>query len=362
MKTVTIAIISAITLLQTGCIGTPRYSKLKPQLEQWETNQEYGRSLDALSEVPPTDPDYLDAAKMRKHIEKKAAEYEQWVRRQTDMQLKQGDWAAALDQYDEALDKYPQSPVIKDGLVKLHQQQRADLEQLERKRLLMHGERLQEVLPVYQDIARTDPRSSDAQSRLKHILGEAARISRALAVIGNRALADSDLDNADETLSLAYSLNKDPVIEESLKTLRQKQAAASKRKREKRQQLAKKAQQQRNKRERAIEGILRRYERAFSKKDFLSARAELAKIEKLDNKHHKLASMKENLQKAVDNRVTRLFESGVSAYSRGLFERAADNWREVLALDPDHQQARENLQRAEKVLLKIQKLKSKQQE
>ena len=70
--------------------------------------------------------------------------------------------------------------------------------------------------------------------------------------------------------------------------------------------------------------------------------------------------MKSALQKVVDVKVSQLFEEGVSAYSRGHFERAARDWRTVLSLEPNHQQAKENLDRAEKVLEKLETLRLKQ--
>lgn len=70
--------------------------------------------------------------------------------------------------------------------------------------------------------------------------------------------------------------------------------------------------------------------------------------------------MKNKLMQAVSKEVERLFDTGVNNYSRGQFEKAADNWRTLLQLQPGHQQARENLDRANKVLDKLEKLKAKQ--
>jgi tetratricopeptide (TPR) repeat protein len=360
MRLVTSFLIIIITLLQGGCVIITSYAKLEPQLEQWEIDREYGRSLDALGQIDPKDPDYARASAARKQVEKRAADYEQQVRKETYQKQMKSDWAAALDQYDEALNKHPRSVVIKDGLAKLHQQQRETLDTLERKRLIQHGEWLRDVLPVYQDIARVDPRSSEAQSRLKRILNEAVTVSQELALIGNKALADNDSDTAAETLPLAFELSKDPVIEESLKSLRNKQKLAADKQRESRRKHEQQLQLEREKKERTLNAIVKRYDTAFAKQDFLVAQQQLATIEKIEPAYNKLALMQETLQKAVDERVSHLFDAGVSAYSRGLFEQAAREWRSVLKLEPNHQQAKENLERAEKVLKKIERLKAKQ--
>jgi tetratricopeptide (TPR) repeat protein len=350
----------SIALLQGGCVVVTSFARLEPQLEQWEVEQQYGRSLDALSQIDPKDPDYARASAVRKQVEKQAADYEQQVRKETARKLSKGEWAAALDQYDEALGRHPKSVVIRDGLAKLHQQQRETLEQLERQRLIQHGAWLRNELPVYREIARVDPRSSEAQDRLKHIIGEAEKIAQELALIGNRALADNDPATAEATLPLAYELNKEPLIEESLKTLRSRQQLAAEQQRTARRKSEQQAQNKREKRERTLRAIVKRYDAAFAKQDFLAAREQLAELEKADPAYSKLASLQRTLQQAVDHRVSQLFDAGVSAYSRGQFEQAAHEWRDVLKLDPGHQQARENLERAEKVLHKIESLKQKQ--
>ena len=360
MRIVTASLLLCIALLQGGCMVITSYTKLEPQLEQWETNREYGRALDALGQIDPKDPDYTRASAARKQVEKQAADYEQQVRRETAQKQGKGDWAAALDQYDEALSRHPKSVVIRDGLAKLHQQQRETLDQLERTRLIQHGEWLRGVLPVYHEIARVNPRSSEAQSRLKRIIGEAEGISQELALIGNKALADNEPAIAEATLPLAFELNRDPVIEESLKTLRERQKLTAEQQRSARRKQEQQAQSERAKRESTLNAMVKRYNNAFAKQDFVGARAQLAEIEKIDPAYSKLASMQDSLQTAVDKRVSQLFDAGVSAYSRGQFEQAAREWRSALKLDPSHQQARENLDRAEKVLHKIESLKQKQ--
>lgn len=361
MRRVAVLFTTLSVVLYSGCATlTGNYTELKPQLQQWEDEHEYGRSIDALGKIDPKDPDYAEAAKRRKQIEKMAAEYEQQVRRETSLKLKKGDWARALDQYDEALDKYPTSAVLKDGLAKLHRQQRENLNELELKRLVQHGEWLAEAIPVYQDIARIDPRSSAAQSRLRRIQAEAAEIARELAIIGNKALADNDLSRAETTLPLAFQLSDDPVIEESLNSLRSRQKKIRTIRKKERQKELQQRRSRMDKQERAITGLVKRYQQAFAKEDFITAREQLAAIEKINRRYSALPSMQKTLQQAVENKVTALFESGVSAYSRGLFEQAAKEWRAVLKLDENHQQAKENLERAEKVLQKIKMLKQKQ--
>ncbi len=362
MRRLSLFLIALTTVLNSGCVTVTSYAKLEPQLAQWEKDREYGRALDALGQIDPVDPDYSKAASVRKQLEKQATEYEQQVRGETAQKQQKGDWAAALDQYDEALSKLPTSAVIKDGLAKLHQQQRNTLNKLELQRLTQHGEWLQGVIPIYQEIATVDPRSSEARSRLNRITREARSIAKELSLAGNKALADNDLDTAEKTLPLAFSLHDDPVIAESLKTLRSKQKRQQAKHNETRRKKAQRARAAKEKKERSTSTLVGGYNRAFAKQEFDKARKQLIELEKVDRRYSKLPEMKRTLQQAIDEKVTTLFESGVSAYSRGQFEQAATHWREALKLDPKHLQARESLERAEKVLKKLERLKQKQGE
>lgn len=353
-----LSLLSSLFLVtQAGCLQTTKFSTVEPQLEEWEKNHEYGRSLDTLAQIDPKDPDYTKAALLRKQVEKRAADYEQQVREETQQKIKKGDWDSALNQYDEALSNHPRSAVIKDGLVKLYQQQKDELDALERKRLIQHGKWLRDVLPIYRDMVRVDPRSYQTQSRLDAIISEAVQISSGLTLRGNQALADNDLVAAEDMLPLAAALHNAPVTEKNLMILRDRQEQVVSKQLESRRLKDKKAQAKK----RSLIDQVKKYDTAFAEQDFITARQHLTAIDKLDNRYQKLAAMKAELKTAIDNKVTILFETGVSAYSRGEYEQAAKQWRATLKLDPSHQQAKEKLQRAEKVLKNLKKLKAKQE-
>lgn len=349
-----------LLLLQSGCAMLASYDKMEPQIDQWVESKQYDRALDALGSVDAKDPQYLQASEKRRKVEALAANYEQEIRRQTRSDLDKGKWAEALDTYDEALDRLPQSAVLKDGLAQLHQEQDEELERLELERLLAHGQWLKETLPTYQAIARVDPRSRNARQRLERKQQEAEEIASELALYGNKALANSHLETADKTLSLAADLSETPAIGESLKKLRQQQAkvqAKARAERAKRRQRQHAAEQAR---ERRVAGLLKAYRKAYQQKDYTRARKELASLRRADSGNAEWNRLADELEQATDQEAQRLFDLGVSAYSHGQFERAATQWRKALQLKPDHKPSQENLERAERVLEKLQELKQKQ--
>lgn len=354
-------LVACCGLLQSGCmLVTSSYKELEPQLVVWNKEREYGRALDALSQIEPTDPNYSKAAENRRHIESLASNYEQQVRKEVQQLLRKGDWKAVLDHYDQALEKLPKSIVLKDGLAKLHQQQRRELEELELERLVQHGQWLRSTLPVYQNIARVDARGADAQERLRRMEQQAEEVAYELSLVGNKALADNDLDTAERTLTLAVQLDKVPVIEGSLQKLRSQQQQQEKKQHAQRQRELAKVKQAQRAQAKLVTDIDRRYKKAIEKQNFQEARKQLDQLLEVMPNHPEAEKRQRELKIAIDKSVARLFDSGVSAYSRGQFEVAAKRWRSLLELDPEHQQAKENLERAEKVLEKIEALKKKQ--
>ena len=71
-------------------------------------------------------------------------------------------------------------------------------------------------------------------------------------------------------------------------------------------------------------------------------------------------TLENKLDRAIEQESSRLFETGVNAYSRGKYSEAAKYWRQVLELQPNNKRAQENLERADRVIEKLQQLKKKQ--
>jgi tetratricopeptide (TPR) repeat protein len=349
-----------LLLLQGGCAVLTSYSKVEPQIDQWVENREYDRALDALGSIDAKDPQYQQAAEKRRHVEALAANYEQEIRRQTRQNLDQGKWAEALDTYDEALGRLPQSAVLKDGLAQLHHEQGEELERLELERLLAHGQWLKQILPTYHDIVRVDPRSRSARQRLEKKQQEAKEIASELALYGNKALANSHLDIADQTLSLAAELSDAPAIEESLKKLRQQQAKVKAKAQEERHHHRQQQRAAEQAKARRVAELLKAYRKAFANKDYTTASKQLKALQRTDKGNDKWDRLATELEHATEQEAERVFDRGVSAYSRGNFEQAANLWRQALELNPNHKLAQENLERAERVLEKLQQLKQKQ--
>ena len=175
---------------------------------------------------------------------------------------------------------------------------------------------------------------------------------------GTGALETGDDKAARRFLTLALELHPTASLGEKLmrledrkKETKRKERLLKQRKQEKEAQRGQKIAQQ-----------VARYEKQVGAKEYPAAKSTLKTLEKLGLDRTKVAHRREQLEQLITRETDRLFSRAVTEYTRGEYENAARLWRRVVELDPDHAQARESLERAERVLRKIEELRKKEKE
>jgi tetratricopeptide (TPR) repeat protein len=357
MKGLAIVFFVFFILHVTGC-ATTSYRESSEGIEQLVKEKRYGQALDRLSDVAPSDPDFSRAAARYKEVEVSASRYEQGIRSKAQTLIDQGSWEQALDLYDEALSCLPRSVSLKTGLAELQDRQRKRSRQLELDNLLLRGDWLIKSLPIYREIALVNPRDRYAQSTYQGLQEEAGKVAEELESYGTGALETGDDKAARRFLTLALELHPTASLGEKLmrledrkKETKRKERLLKQRKQEKEAQRGQKIAQQ-----------VARYEKQVGAKEYLAAKSTLKTLEKLGLDRTKVAHRREQLEQLITRETDRLFSRAVTEYTRGEYENAARLWRRVVELDPDHAQARESLERALRVLRKIEELRKKEKE
>jgi len=270
-----VVLLAGCANLDLGRLTRVDSERLAEQVDAWVADRQYGRALQALSRVDPKDPLYERLAQRRRDVQALAEAYEQDVRERAGKAVDEGDWAKALDLYDEALARLPESTVLRDGLAGLHQRQEARLAE-ERLELLIHrGRWLQKTLPIYRRIARIAPRDDDAQQQLRAQEEQADATGRRLGERGAAALEAEEYGVAARTLPLAVTLTDASEVAEAharLEQWRAEQARAREAERERRRQ---EAEARREAAKRRVERLWKEYRQAFDDKAFVKARERL---------------------------------------------------------------------------------------
>ncbi len=323
---------------------------LDAYLDRWVVQQEYGKALAALSHIKPEHPDYPQLMRKREAILLKAEQYQKETVAQAAELVRQGQWEQALNRYDQALSRLPDSSMLQSGRARLEQQQAARLTELELEQLIARGEGLLQLLPVYVTRATVDPRSWRAQRELRATREEAEFIAAELARLGRAALERKEMAAARRSLPLALRLNPTNDIKRANQELLQRLGPPA---------APTPKDSVKPTREDEIRELLQRYAQAYSHKDWAEAQRLLALLELQSSPPEELPQLRSELNAEVAEAVNRHTEHGIVLYSNGKYEQALAAWRKAQQLAPDNERVRAHIERAERVLEKLRSLQEK---
>ncbi len=344
-------------LILGGCVTLPvETDKLGPQVDIWVAEKEYDKAIDALTQVDPKHPDYPQLSERRKEVEKLAAEYERQVIAQAIKLSDKGKWADALGLYDKALGQLADSAALRDGLADLHTRQQAALDEQNLKLLLHEARWLEAALPVKRGIIAIVPRDDDITYELQEMEERARGVAARLVDRGLAALKAEDARLAGECLPLALKLDDGEATRAAAKALEDYHSE-----RKQQRQAARDAARQRElESQRRYDTLLSSYRQHFKAKRYVQARDVLAELKKERPNERALRDEERKLEEAISRSIAAHLKAGSDAYSLSQFEKAHEHWSAVLRLDPEHKKARENLQRVERVLENLRKLRERQ--
>jgi tetratricopeptide (TPR) repeat protein len=350
-----------LVLALGGCNLIPvKEDDLDSQIETWVGDKAYGRAIDALTRIDPKNPRYPHFAERRRQVEALAADYERETVAQARKELARGNWAAALDRYDAALERLPKSTVLRDGLAELHQEQSTAVAREELDLLIARARWLRDTLSDVEAIARIAPRDRDAQRRLADHREQIDAAARRLAGLGAAAFRAGDYRAAERALPLAVELSAAEEVKQPYAELKAWAGERQARKQAARDQRLKETQAREAAAKRRFQTAMKAYRAAVDKGELRAALDLLGKLDEMAPDDAALAEERTRLSGALQEETLRLYETGVSLYSRGEFEQAVEVWRRATRLNPDHRETRENLERAERVIEKLQQLRDKQ--
>lgn len=348
-------------LLLSGCsMLQPQGNELSAKLDSLVAEKHYGNALDLLARVPPDSPDYLRFAERRKSIESLASQYERKTVEEARQLLSQDRWYQALNLYDEALERLPRSTALRDGLAQLHKQQQARLAVQEQEMVIARGEWLTSVIAIHRRMVTIDPRNSSFERQLNAYQSEAEQTADSLLTIGSQARAAGDDDTASRAYPLAARLSERKEIQQAAQKYEQTRDKSSRENRNLQDRRYRDLAQREQERTAAINQLTAEYHAAMKQKDYSAARTALGRLRTFAPELVNEKGYEKELNEKIAAESNHLYNEGVRYYGRSQFEKARDNWKRTLELTPTHAKARESLDRVEKVLERIEALRSKQ--
>lgn len=345
--------------LDTINLGQDRPENLDSLLEQ----HEYARARQLTSKYPS-----LDTLEIQTRITGEETAYEENIYSQARERQSGNDLLGAVQLLSDALQKVPHSTSLRELRTTIEPERIKQLQTNEREQLITRANYILGQQQLYHDQTNLEAPSLGQRWENERNQKEALKLSGQLMEHGQQALETDNPELAKTCLQLSQALHKTPEVDALLANIHaaaeaHKQAvkqktwqAQKKATRRKVQNRKKKQQDQKNQ----TEVLLAETQQALEKDDLQVARAAFVQIPPAAINDSEVLAIQDDLDQAVEMRVRQLMATGDTQYRADDVLQAVRTWTEALSLAPDNQYLRERVERANKVLARLEELKRQQ--
>jgi tetratricopeptide (TPR) repeat protein len=354
---VTLAII--LLALLSGCTGVQNLRVLQDSpedIEQLLEQDEYARIRQLTGRHPE-----IDTPALQELVRMREAAYAETVITTARRQEEENDLLGAVQGLSVALQRVPHNDELRELRHTLERERVQQLKRNERERLIARASYMLEQQALYQQqVNLAHPSLVQRWENSRHEK-EAVLLAGQLQEHGEYALLQNDLATAETCLQLSLELNHTATANETLSQLQSLRASHQ-------QVEEKKASIKQAKKKRSIqrsqwqlkEDLLAETRQALEQNDLQKARAAFERIPASFRNSPDVNEVREILHKAVNTRVTELVAKGDSLYRADNVLEALQNWNEARSLDPENLTLKERIDRANKVLARLEELKRQQ--
>lgn len=347
MKPLTLVVLLIFVSLSAGCAYLDaRSSDPLTKIDGLMKAQQYGYAREVIAKVPETHPDYPQVVSLRKELDQQAIAYEQSVLSDGKTLEQQGQWYQAQKRYRQALQRLPESEKLTAAAQMLELKQKSRVETLEVDLLLTQGEWLKQNLVIRNELALIASTNWLKESQRAELQKRSRKLAAELGRHGRIALEQGALARAEQLLSFAMQLHPSESIEEAQHELvKQQQAIADKQ----RQSIIQSRKFMRKK-------LVTSLQQAIEENQLSEASLFVTRIKLMGTLNEKEQQLVQQLASLVQKQVADDMTQGVELYGQGKYQQAIEVWRHVLTLEPDNAQAPAHIERAERILEKLQRL------
>ena len=323
---------------------------LPEHVEKWLNEQEYGLVLEWLNTLPQNEPGFEAVAQIHREVVKMAKNYEHGVLEEINKEQRKGNMDGVFLILNTALRKLPDSKILQKNRKKLFSKQVRQIAFLNRQLLLARGNYLIRESRVREELAQIDWDNPAARWNNQRIREELKTTSFELIQCARQSWREGFSEQAQSCINLAGHMHKSKeqamlagqINGQIVKAEQVKKAKAVKRQQEtikvsaaELQDLAK---------------------RALSQGQLRAALDIIDELLHIDKQNKQVIELKKAVQAKLESRIAALMKRGNNYYKNGSIEDAKRDWEEVLMLDPNNKEARNNVQRALRVLEKLHEL------
>ncbi|OOG28738.1 hypothetical protein B1C78_00840 [Thioalkalivibrio denitrificans] len=343
-----------LLLLLGGCAAlAPLLDEEGPErVEELTEAGEYGRALAALERLIERDPDNARLLSQREYLRRRAGQFEQGILIEAAAYLRVEDWARARERYQHGLSVLPDSEALQSAYEAFEVQRQHHVRALRMRLLLARAHGLIRERPMIEELHRLSPGNYRARQQHQRVEREARELAADLMELGEAALDADDPLLAVEALTLAHAL---APLNESARRLEEAEAARQARLEVLQAQPIVDPRDDETWTEQD-QALLDRYHAALRGGDLVLARQLLDGLSRRHPDNEDLRRLRPGLNRAIDTRVSAGLERGLRLYAQGRIREALDVWRPLTALAPEHRELGAHVERAERVLRRLEEL------
>jgi hypothetical protein len=350
----------------TGCSGmdTIRLGQDKPEdLDKLLQHHEYARARQLTSKHAA-----LDTATIQARISNDERAYEQQVHAEA-LALESGnDLLGAVEVLSAALQKVPHSISLREMRNTIEPERVKQLQTNEQQQLIARAHYILNQQKLYQQQANLEAPSLGKRWEHKRNNKEALSLAENLQEHGQQALDQNQITLAKTCLQLSQQLNATPEVDSMLAHIHatedaHKQVALQETKLAKKKASIKKAKSRKKEQlddRKKTATLLVKAQQALDNDDLQLTRATVMQVPPSAITDSEVVAVQDKLDQAIDVRVKKLMASGDAQYRADNVLQAVRTWTEALSLAPDNRYLRDRVERANKVLSRLEELKRQQ--
>lgn len=269
----------------------------------------------------------------------------------------ENDLLGAVQLLSTALQRVPHSADLRDLRNTLEKERLQELKRNERERLVTRANYMLDEQALFEQQANlTQPSIGRRWENLRN-KKEATQLSGQLLEHGEYALLQNDLENAETCLQLSLRLEHSAAAEEMLARLQSLKTSREEVELQKASiQQAKQEQKIQRTQKQQTRALLAETQQALEQNRLQEARAAFVQIPAANSNNREVIAVKDNLHTALNKQVAELISTGDSLYRADNVNEALHYWMQAQSLDPDNQQLQERIDRANKVMARLEEL------
>ena len=347
-----LAILAGCTGMDTLQLIQDRPEDLRPLLEQ----HEYARARLLTGKYPS-----IDSSEVQRAITLRESEYVNATYAEARTLESEQDLLGAVQLLSGALQRVPHSVLLRELRNSLEQERVHQLRTNEREQLVAHASYMLDQQQLYRQQSNLEQPSLGQRWENSRNEKAAATLARQLLEHGEYALQQNDLDNAQTCLDLSLALHATPGAQSRLSELAAvKQSQHKLEQQEATVRQVRKKQKVQQKQQQKTDVLLAETQQALDNNDLQIARDAFVKIPPSASNRSEVKSLQHDLTLAVAARVAMLMAQGDAQYRADKVNEAVRLWEEARSLDPDNPELKKRIDRANKVLARLEELQNLQ--